>query len=54
MLFQIIKLWVCSASKQNPMCQYRAVGHPIAVAITEALIDKATYKIDMDIDKIKK
>ena len=26
---------------KTPMCQYRAVGHPIAVAITEALVDKA-------------
>ena len=39
---------------KTPMCQYRAVGHPIAVAITEALIDKAAYKINIDIDKIRK
>ena len=31
---------------KTPMCQYRAVGHPIAVAITEALIDKAVGCFD--------
>ena len=30
------------------MCQYRAVGHPIAVAITEALVDKAANALGMD------
>ena len=39
---------------KTPMCQYRAVGHPIAVAITEALIDKAATKIGLTLDKIRK
>jgi len=33
---------------KTPMCQYRAVGHPIAVAITEALVDKAANALGMD------
>ena len=39
---------------KTPMCQYRAVGHPIAVAITEALIDKAATKIGINLDEIRK
>ena len=39
---------------KTPMCQYRAVGHPIAVAITEALVDKAAKKIGMKADDIRK
>src|SRR5438477_5292080 len=30
------------------MCQYRAVGHPIATAVTEGLVDLAAMKIGMD------
>src|SRR6185312_10965539 len=33
---------------KNVMCQYRAVGHPIAVAVTEALVEQAAAKIGMD------
>ena len=33
---------------KNVMCQYRAVGHPIAVAVTEALVELAADKIGMD------
>jgi aerobic carbon-monoxide dehydrogenase large subunit len=33
---------------KNVMCQYRAVGHPIATAVTEGLIDLAAMKIGMD------
>ena len=33
---------------KTPMCQYRAVGHPIAVAITEALVDKAANALGID------
>src|SRR6202051_4251721 len=33
---------------KNVMCQYRAVGHPIAVAVTEGLVDMAAAKIGMD------
>ena len=39
---------------KTPMCQYRAVGHPIAVAITEALVDKAAMKIGLQLDEIRK
>jgi carbon-monoxide dehydrogenase large subunit len=31
-----------------PMCQYRAVGHPIATAVTEGLVDIAAAAIGMD------
>ena len=37
----------CSPNK-NVMCQYRAVGHPIAVAVTEGLVELAAAKIGMD------
>jgi aerobic carbon-monoxide dehydrogenase large subunit len=33
---------------KNVMCQYRAVGHPIAAAVTEGLIELAAAKIGMD------
>jgi len=33
---------------KNVMCQYRAVGHPIATAVTEGLVDFAAAKIGMD------
>ena len=33
---------------KTPTCQYRAVGHPIAVAITEGLVDMAAAEIGMD------
>jgi carbon-monoxide dehydrogenase large subunit len=33
---------------KNVMCQYRAVGHPIAVAVTEGLVELATAEIGMD------
>ncbi|HEX3708517.1 MAG TPA: xanthine dehydrogenase family protein molybdopterin-binding subunit, partial [Pseudolabrys sp.] len=33
---------------KNVMCQYRAVGHPIAVAVTEALVELAAARIGMD------
>jgi carbon-monoxide dehydrogenase large subunit len=31
-----------------PMCQYRAVGHPIATAVTEGLVDMAAAALDLD------
>lgn len=31
-----------------PTCQYRAVGHPIAAAVTEGLVDLAAEALDMD------
>ncbi|MGL4635364.1 MAG: xanthine dehydrogenase family protein molybdopterin-binding subunit [Beijerinckiaceae bacterium] len=33
---------------KTPMCQYRAVGHPIAVMVTEGLVDLAAEAIKMD------
>ena len=33
---------------KNVMCQYRAVGHPIATAVTEGLVDLAAARIGMD------
>ena len=33
---------------KNVMCQYRAVGHPIATQVTEGLVDLAAAKIGMD------
>src|SRR6202163_1119048 len=33
---------------KNVMCQYRAVGHPIATAVTEGLVDLAAAKIGID------
>ncbi len=33
---------------KNVMCQYRAVGHPIATAVTEGLIELAAQTIGMD------
>ena len=33
---------------KNVMCQYRAVGHPIAVAVTEALVDSGARALGMD------
>jgi len=30
---------------KNVMCQYRAVGHPIATAVTEGLVELAAARI---------
>ncbi len=35
-------------TNKNVTCQYRAVGHPIAVAVTEGIVDKAAAKLGMD------
>jgi carbon-monoxide dehydrogenase large subunit len=35
-------------TNKNVTCQYRAVGHPIAVALTEGIVDKAAMKLGMD------
>ncbi len=35
-------------TNKNVTCQYRAVGHPIAVAITESIVDLAAGKLGMD------
>src|SRR5881296_1115767 len=41
------KLHVLFTNK-NVTCQYRAVGHPIAVALTEGIVDIAAQKLGMD------
>src|SRR5690242_13749791 len=33
---------------KNVMCQYRAVGHPIACSVTEGLVDLAATRIGLD------
>jgi carbon-monoxide dehydrogenase large subunit len=33
---------------KTPTCQYRAVGHPIACAVTEGLVDMAAAKLGVD------
>src|ERR671939_608422 len=35
-------------TNKNVTCQYRAVGHPIAVAITEGIVDIAAQKLGID------
>jgi carbon-monoxide dehydrogenase large subunit len=35
-------------TNKNVCCQYRAVGHPIAVALTEGIVDAAAQKLGMD------
>ncbi|MGQ0547177.1 MAG: xanthine dehydrogenase family protein molybdopterin-binding subunit [Betaproteobacteria bacterium] len=35
-------------TNKNVTCQYRAVGHPIAVALTEAIVDLAAQRVGMD------
>jgi carbon-monoxide dehydrogenase large subunit len=35
-------------TNKNVTCQYRAVGHPIAMALTEAIVDLAAVKLGMD------
>lgn len=39
---------------KTPTCQYRAVGHPIAVAITEGLVDMAAAELGMDPVEIRR
>ncbi len=39
---------------KNVMCQYRAVGHPVACSITEGLVDLAAMKINMDPVEIRR
>src|SRR2546423_3961634 len=35
-------------TNKNVTCQYRAVGHPIAVALTQGIVDLAAQKLGMD------
>ena len=39
---------------KTPTCQYRGVGHPIACAVTEGLVDLAAQKIKMDPFELRK
>jgi CO/xanthine dehydrogenase Mo-binding subunit len=39
---------------KNVMCQYRAVGHPIATAVTEGLVELAAAKIGMDSAELRR
>ncbi|MBO0755809.1 MAG: xanthine dehydrogenase family protein molybdopterin-binding subunit, partial [Bradyrhizobiaceae bacterium] len=39
---------------KNVMCQYRAVGHPIATSVTEGLVELAAAKIGMDPVEIRR
>ncbi|NNU80336.1 xanthine dehydrogenase family protein [Halovulum dunhuangense] len=39
---------------KTPTCQYRAVGHPIAVAVTEGLVDMAAAELGMDPVEIRR
>jgi carbon-monoxide dehydrogenase large subunit len=39
---------------KNVMCQYRAVGHPIAVAVTEALLDCGARALGMDPAEVRR
>ena len=39
---------------KNVMCQYRAVGHPIATSVTENLVEMAAAAIGMDVLEIRR
>ncbi|MGY6633974.1 MAG: xanthine dehydrogenase family protein molybdopterin-binding subunit [Alkalilacustris sp.] len=39
---------------KTPTCQYRAVGHPIAAAVTEGLVDMAAEALAMDPVEIRR
>jgi carbon-monoxide dehydrogenase large subunit len=39
---------------KNVMCQYRAVGHPIACSVTEGLVDLAAARIGIDSIEIRR
>jgi aerobic carbon-monoxide dehydrogenase large subunit len=39
---------------KNVMCQYRAVGHPIACSVTEGLVDLAAARIGIDPVEIRR
>ena len=39
---------------KNMMCQYRAVGHPIAMAICDGLLEDAAAAIGMDPVEIRR
>jgi carbon-monoxide dehydrogenase large subunit len=39
---------------KNVMCQYRAVGHPVAVAVTEGLVELAARAVNMDVVEVRR
>ncbi len=39
---------------KSPTCQYRAVGHPIGVSVTEHLVDKAARALGLDPFEIRR
>ena len=39
---------------KNVMCQYRAVGHPVAVAVTEGLVELAARAVGMDAIEVRR
>jgi carbon-monoxide dehydrogenase large subunit len=41
-------------TNKTPTCQYRGVGHPIACAVTEGLVDLAAAKLGMDALEFRK
>src|SRR5882724_11193192 len=41
-------------TNKNVTCQYRAVGHPIAVALTEGIVDLAAQKRGIDAAKFRR
>src|SRR5918996_889334 len=41
-------------TNKNLPCQYRAVGHPIAVALTEGIVDLAAQKLGVDAAEMRR
>lgn len=39
---------------KNMMCQYRAVGHPVAMAVCDSLLEEAAHAIRMDVVEIRR
>ena len=39
---------------KTPMCQYRAVGHPVAFAVMEAMVDRAARELGLDPVEIRR
>jgi carbon-monoxide dehydrogenase large subunit len=39
---------------KNVMCQYRAVGHPVAMAVADGLLEAAAHAIGMDVVDIRR
>jgi carbon-monoxide dehydrogenase large subunit len=39
---------------KNMMCQYRAVGHPVAMAVCDSLLEEAAHEITMDVVEIRR